>query len=149
MLKWANVGFINKLNMNINKGDKFLCVRDFIMSDGTVAYERGKIYTSDESSCITDEQGNTGHIMKDTRDDLNLIFKFVGSDDNVNHPSHYTHGSIECIDAMVAAFGKKEVTNYCKINAFKYLWRADLKGKTLEDLKKAQWYLLKAIELSE
>ena len=149
MLKWANVGFINKLNMNINKGDKFLCVRDFIMSDGTVAYERGKIYTSDESSCITDEQGDISHVMGNIIADLNLYFEPWVGNDNVNHPSHYTNGNIECIDAMVAAFGKKEVTNYCKINAFKYLWRADLKGKTLEDLKKAQWYLLKAIELSE
>ena len=39
----------------------------------------------------------------------------------VNHPQHYNQGSIECIDAMVSAFGKEDVKAFCKINAFKYL----------------------------
>lgn len=69
-------------------------------------------------------------------------------DDKVNHPSHYTQGDIECIDAMVSAFGDEEVINYCKINAFKYLWRSDKKNH-LEDIKKAAWYLNKYIELAE
>lgn len=68
--------------------------------------------------------------------------------DPVNHPSHYTSGNIECIDAMVAAFGKEEVMSFCKLNAFKYIWRADLKnGK--EDLHKAAWYVAKYLELKE
>lgn len=69
-------------------------------------------------------------------------------DDKVNHPSHYTQGGIECIDAMVSAFGDEEVMDYCKVNAFKYLWRADKKNH-LEDIKKAAWYLNKYIELAE
>lgn len=56
--------------------------------------------------------------------------------DNVNHPTHYTsHPSgIECID----------VTRHMGFNlgnAFKYIWRADLKGNSVEDLEKAVWYL--------
>ena len=66
---------------------------------------------------------------------------------NVDHPSHYNQGNIECIDAMVAAFGKEDVEIFCRLNAFKYIWRAKHKnGK--EDLKKAQWYLNKRLELS-
>ena len=38
--------------------------------------------------------------------------------------------------------------DYCKGNAFKYLWRADKKNH-LEDIKKAAWYLNKYIELAE
>lgn len=67
-------------------------------------------------------------------------------DDMVNHPGHYTHGGIECIDAMKAAFGSDELKVYCKIAAFKYLWRADHKGG-LQDIRKANWYLNKYLEL--
>lgn len=64
------------------------------------------------------------------------------TEDIINHPSHYTSGDIECIDAMVAAFGKDAVAIYCVINAFKYIWRHQHKnGK--EDIKKAIWYLNK------
>lgn len=67
---------------------------------------------------------------------------------NVDHPSHYNQGSIECIDAMVAAFGTEKTALWCKINAFKYLWRSDYKNG-MEDLKKASWYINKAINLIE
>lgn len=50
--------------------------------------------------------------------------------DPVNHPAHYTSGSVECIDAMVSAFGAAQVAVYAKIAAFKYLWRADHKDDT-------------------
>ena len=69
--------------------------------------------------------------------------------DNVNHPAHYANScSIECIDAMQATFGTKDLAKYCTINAYKYLWR--YKGKNgVEDLKKAEWYLNKFDELVE
>lgn len=76
--------------------------------------------------------------------------KFVKheSNDNVNHPTHYTKGNIECIEAMQSAFGKEEVMTFCKLNAFKYLWRAENKNGE-EDIEKAHWYLSKYIELSK
>ena len=61
--------------------------------------------------------------------------------DNVNHPMHYASGGIECIDAMKAAYGEDEVASFCKLNAFKYIWRCGLKGKFIEDIDKAIWYL--------
>lgn len=69
--------------------------------------------------------------------------------DNVNHPEHYANScSIECIDAMQATFGTKDLAKYCVINAYKYLWRYKNKnGK--EDLNKAEWYLNKFDELLE
>ena len=69
-------------------------------------------------------------------------------DDMVNHPTHYTSGKIECIDAMLEAFGASEVESFCKLNAFKYIWRANHKGG-MEDIKKAVWYLNKYISLSD
>ena len=69
-------------------------------------------------------------------------------EDNINNPSHYKgENGIECIDAMVAAFGKEAVTMFCKCNAFKYLFRS--KEKQREDsIKKADWYITKYMELS-
>lgn len=64
--------------------------------------------------------------------------------DNVNHPKHYEgHCSIECIDNMSLIFGSQNVTDYCMINAYKYLSRYKYKNG-YEDLKKAKWYLDKA-----
>lgn len=65
----------------------------------------------------------------------------------VNHPSHYNQGNIECIDAMIAAFGKEAVENFCLLNAFKYVWRSRNKNGT-EDIDKAIWYLTYVKELS-
>lgn len=60
--------------------------------------------------------------------------------DMVNHPRHYTQGDIECIDAMVSAFGQAAVLQWSQLNAFKYLWRAEEKGGK-QDIDKAIWYL--------
>ena len=72
----------------------------------------------------------------------------MSQNSNVDHPAHYNRGNIECIDAMIAAFGKVEVAVFCKINAFKYLWRAENKGKYKEDIEKSAWYINKANELT-
>lgn len=63
--------------------------------------------------------------------------------DNVNHPAHYTECSLECIDVMLAVFGRRAVTDFCIINAFKYMWRYEHKNG-LEDLRKAERYLAMA-----
>lgn len=60
--------------------------------------------------------------------------------DTVNHPPHYTsHPSgVECIQVT-------EHMNFCIGNAVKYLWRATLKGDTIENLEKAVWYINREI----
>ena len=60
--------------------------------------------------------------------------------DNVNHPPHYTsHPSgIECIEVA-------EHMGYSLGNVIKYVWRADLKGNAVEDLRKAEFYLRREI----
>lgn len=66
--------------------------------------------------------------------------------DNINHPSHYS-GKIECIDAMEKEFGKTAVEWFCLLNAFKYEYRKDKKGRQSEDLKKRDWYINKFNDL--
>lgn len=68
--------------------------------------------------------------------------------DNVNHPSHYETGKFECIDVMVETQGVEAVKDFCRCNAFKYLYRAKRKNG-IEDYKKAIWYLNKLIELED
>lgn len=67
------------------------------------------------------------------------------TDDPINHPTHYTAGTIECIDAIRAAMTDEEFRGYCKGNILKYTWRERHKGEN-ESLQKAQWYLQKLIE---
>ncbi len=62
----------------------------------------------------------------------------------VSNPPHYQHhpSGIECIQVT-------EHMGFCLGNAVKYIWRADLKGNAIEDLRKARWYLDREIEKRE
>jgi len=64
--------------------------------------------------------------------------------DLVNHPPHYTsHPSgVECIQIT-------EHMGFNLGNAIKYIWRADLKGQSVEDLRKAVWYIEREIAKRE
>lgn len=66
--------------------------------------------------------------------------------DNVNHPAHYTSGSIEVID-----FIEDQKLTYHLGNAVKYISRAGKKNsaKYIEDLEKAAWYLQRAIKIAK
>ncbi len=61
---------------------------------------------------------------------------------NVDHPAHYTFGSIEVIDAIEGLY-----LPYHLGNAVKYIARAGRKdpSKTEEDLCKAIWYIKRYI----
>ena len=67
-------------------------------------------------------------------------------DDPVNHPSHYTSGSIEVID-----FIEDQKLPYHLGSAMKYICRAGKKDltKTVEDLQKAVWHINRYIGLLE
>jgi len=67
------------------------------------------------------------------------------SGDAVDHPTHYTSGSIECIDAIKAALTHEQTLGYLRGNVLKYLWRYDRKGGA-SDLRKARTYLEWLIE---
>lgn len=60
----------------------------------------------------------------------------IVKNDPVSHPSHYTYGSIETIDYI-----DDKGFNFALGNVIKYVSRAGHKDDTLEDLKKARWYL--------
>jgi len=65
--------------------------------------------------------------------------------DMVNSPIHYNKAGIETIDALEAML-VDGFDYYLQGNIVKYLWRFRYKNG-IEDLKKAQWYLNKLIEV--
>ena len=71
---------------------------------------------------------------------------FDEDEDVVNSPNHYNNGSIECIEGIQASMSTEAFAGYLKGNCMKYLWRYDYKGKPVEDLQKAQWYLAELIK---
>lgn len=70
----------------------------------------------------------------------------LNESDVVNHPSHYNSGKIEVIEAI-----EDWDLGFHLGNTVKYVARAGKKdpSKTIEDLRKAMWYLNRKIELLE
>ncbi len=68
--------------------------------------------------------------------------------DEVNHPPHYNKQGVECIHAIEAATDDG-YQYYLQGNIIKYLWRYRYKGKPIEDLQKAKWYLDRLIGIME
>ena len=88
---------------------------------------------------------NEGLISKPEHPEINFV-KVEHNDEveptnnAVQHPSHYTQGGIECIDAIRASMTADGFCDYCKGNIIKYIWRWRDKGG-VEDLRKASVYL--------
>jgi len=98
--------------------------------------------------------GNDFMRYKDVRDALNQTCnERVRVDDEavdvVNSPPHYKSGGIEAIEGIEASMGPEAYAGYLKGNIMKYMWRYERKGKPVEDLKKAQWYLGRLIAAQE
>lgn len=98
--------------------------------------------------------GNGSAIANSTEEMINRTYNasVQTEEDTVNHPHHYQSYNpelqIECIDAMRAAFGDEYVAAFCKLNAFKYIWRESSKQGNVS-IKKAIWYLNKYLELNK
>lgn len=65
------------------------------------------------------------------------------NNDVINHPSHYTDGKFETIEAI-----ESWQLGYHLGNAVKYISRAGKKSKDteLEDLRKARWYIQRYLD---
>lgn len=130
----------------LKKGDILMC-----NSDSLTNFTRNKEYVIEDfyehnyGVVLTNDVGDKSEICNS-----NVCSCFILITDsipnNVNHPSHYTQGSIECIDAMESAYGTEAVIMFCMCNAFKYQWRFNKKNGR-EDILKCQWYQNKMVEL--
>ncbi|MEO1222219.1 MAG: DUF3310 domain-containing protein, partial [Pseudomonadota bacterium] len=60
--------------------------------------------------------------------------------DQVNSPSHYNQGEIECVDAIEVALGPEQFIGWLRGNVIKYQWRLGRKDAAAQDAAKARWY---------
>ena len=67
--------------------------------------------------------------------------------DPVNSPSHYADQKIETIDYLESCMSAEQFEGFLIGNALKYLSRYKKKGNPKQDLKKAVWYVNKALEV--
>lgn len=82
-------------------------------------------------------------------DDTDVVLKVdgdkvTGVSDPVHHPDHYGGDTPFEAIKVIEAWGLDQ--DFCLGNVIKYISRAGKKNNTLEDLKKAQWYLNRKIE---
>ncbi len=95
----------------------------------------------------TPEEWNEVNMNSVKKDDstwtTNLIADVVNETcREINNPSHYNSGDVECIDGIEASLSKEEFEGYLHGNIIKYVWRFKYKGG-VKDLQKAEWYLKK------
>ena len=66
-------------------------------------------------------------------------------EDPINHPKHYRADTVYETIRVIEAWE----LNFCLGNTVKYISRAGRKDSYLDDLKKARWYLDRAIQQVE
>lgn len=124
-----------------SKGDKVKYVGDDTRFEGIVGVVSSVEDFDDDSQVVRvdSEQAYHGFILVGGSE-----LEISEEPDPVNHPAHYTWlpGGVEVIDIT-------EQFNFRLGNALKYILRSDQKGKRLEDLKKARWYLDREIAKTE
>lgn len=80
-------------------------------------------------------------------DEAETMIKDAETDD-INKPQHYTLSkpASDCFSVM-QQIGLLD--DHCAATAFAYLWRCKIKKQYVKDLKKARFYIDKAIEIYE
>lgn len=105
--------------------------KSYTIVDETIdPVSHGVEYAGTTKATLYGPKSNVQNIPKSFRPEEFLLL------DNAINPAHYQRhpSGIECIVIT-------EHFNFNRGNAIKYIWRADEKGSTIENLRKAQWYL--------
>jgi hypothetical protein len=125
------------INLPANKMEKLNAIENKAMEDSLVdTYVDTYIKTMEDA--IWSGQ-TTASLIKESSGDIE-VKKLDHEDIMVTKPPHYTYGSMEVFDMMVAVFGPEKVKAYCEIAAFKYRMRAGRKDDVTRDINKAMWY---------
>jgi hypothetical protein len=89
-------------------------------------------------------------VLKMTTSQEDFKAKCAAVHDAVNRPSHYSFGTIECIEYIKDVLTKEEFIGYLRGNMIKYQHRLRSKVNPAEDAAKMKWYNDRLIkELSE
>lgn len=127
-----------------------MTIHDYIREEHLCPWCGSKRYTlivdTERPFFKCDACGRTAYLAENM-DNLHCPFAEGEISTNTStDPNHYKIHAMECWDEMEVAFGKEAVITFCKLNAWKYRYRASAKNGE-EDLKKADVYLQKAKEL--
>lgn len=103
-----------------------------------LSVDYGDIYSLPSPTVIREEKTGLEEGISHLSQQLFLPGFEPKPSDPVNHPSHYTFGKIEVIEAL-----EDWGLNFHRANAVKYIARAGKKdpSKEIQDLEKAIWYL--------
>ena len=113
---------------------------------------------NENNICLVGDTNIPEGMLKASNTNEPIIIKMNNNIENyemVDHPKHYRPGTYEAINVIEARQGKEGCFNFCIGNSLKYIARLDKKesdslskeNKTIEDLKKAIWYLEYAIKM--
>lgn len=140
-------------------GYMYACVPSKSGVDMIVSDFNGELHTVVNGFYIEDSDTDVDGFDTKEIDDLikkltnkikNNVYKLPEeSNESVDHPSHYNHGGRETIDIIKDRLNDSDWNAYqggLLFNVYKYIDRAPYKGKRVEDLKKAAWYLEKLID---
>lgn len=146
---------------NVTDGDFFVIIDDTCahgLLNGTIV-RKSKMKASYAGMPITvlrssiNKFVNYKDVRKATEEDVDIArktYNLITQTDTVNSPSHYNQTNIEAIDIIEdVTAGYQSNVKYHIGNTIKYLIRAPFKNNTVEDLKKAAWYVNRAIEKLE
>ena len=123
----------------------YLCIKD-VLVDNRLAFKRGYVYKCIEEGILLGNNSIPYNIKNCMLDYENYFQENGIKKDNVNHPSHYSWLKDKCGIEVI------DITRHLDFdlgNAVKYILRAGKKQdaslngieKTVEDLKKAIWYI--------
>ena len=156
ILEFSRRAFENYAYIRAKANCKELSVFDYIYTYPNEAARLMGYEVVEDSKVVEIDQVNSTEIeaIKEANMDNPLKDRQAKADagklkiDMVNHPAHYTAGSVECIDALESMSVGYQDTIQAALawQVVKYIWRSPLKGKQLEDLQKAQFYLNRLIE---
>jgi len=139
--------------MNFEKENIYFCNKDIIVNKHLWFKKGDKCYcTQDGIITGCDHIEHSEESLKDFFDNFTKITNEVNSEDRVNHPSHYTWLKEKCGIEVI------DITRHMDFdlgNAIKYILRCGLKSeqgysnkeKTIEDLKKAIFYINDKIKM--
>lgn len=129
--------------------------------ENSISLTKGSILKNNKTNIMypvlkVNEDGSA-YVIGDNNDSMTISLETIKDEytvtnngfqtEKVNHPKHYNReNAMECIEEMVMLFGVKETQIFCKLNAWKYRYRAAEKNG-IEDLKKSDWYIQKYKEL--
>lgn len=138
------------INDVVNIGDRVICIKqdDNLNITKDIIYEVTDIWNN--MLCVVNDRGTKNYYYKlyfDKFDDSKLKCNDLNGKETipekemVNHPDHYKGNKFEVIDII-----EDYNLDFSIGNAVKYLLRAGKKDNTVQDLKKAIWYIEREIK---